>query len=83
MSQQAFYQRQQQAQRPQAHSVLVLDIVLALRREIPGLKTRKLHLLLQQPLASSGIRVGRDKLHRLLQTRPWLKVWSKCYMAGP
>ena len=68
MSRQAFYQRQRQAQRHQEHALLVVDIVLALRREIPGLGTRKLHLLLQQPLASSGIRVGRDKLHRLLQT---------------
>ena len=45
----------------------MLDLVLALRREIPGLGTRKLHLLLQQPLAASGIKMGRDKLHQLLQ----------------
>jgi hypothetical protein len=46
----------------------VLDLVLALRREIPGLGTRKLYLLLQEPLAVSGIKMGRDKLHQLLQT---------------
>ena len=45
-----------------------MDLVLALRREIPGLGTRKLYLLLQQPLAASGIKMGRDKLHQLLQT---------------
>ena len=45
-----------------------MDLVLALRREIPGLGTRKLHLLLQEPLAASGIKIGRDKLHQLLQT---------------
>lgn len=47
--------------------MLVLDLVLALRREIPGLGTRKLYLLLQEPLAASGIKMGRDKLHQLLQ----------------
>lgn len=68
VSRQAFYQRQHNAQRVRGHSLLVLDLVLALRREIPGLGTRKLHLLLQQPLAASGIKLGRDKLHQLLQT---------------
>ena len=50
------------------HSRLVLDLVLALRREIPGPGTRKLHLLLHQSLAASGIKMGRDKLHQLLHT---------------
>lgn len=68
VSRQAFYRRQHNAQRVRGHSLLVLDLVLALRREIPGLGTRKLYLLLQEPLAASGIRMGRDKLHQLLQT---------------
>ena len=68
VSRQAFYHRQHYAQRVRGHSLLVLDLVLALRREIPGLDTRKLHLLLQQPLAASGIQIDRDKLHQLLQT---------------
>ena len=67
-SRQAFYHRQHCVQRVRGHSLLVLDLVLALRREIPGLGTRKLHLLLQQPLAASGIKIGRDKLHQLLHT---------------
>ena len=68
VSRQAFYHRQHDAQRVRGHSLLVLDLVLALRREIPGLGTRKLYLLLQLPLAASGIKMGRDKLHQLLQT---------------
>ncbi|WP_243650985.1 IS3 family transposase [Hymenobacter gummosus] len=51
----------------------MLDLVLALRREIPGLDTRKLHVLLQQPLAESGIKLGRDKLHQLLQAHDLLR----------
>lgn len=46
VSRQAFYHRQHDVQRARGHSLLVLDLVLALRREIPGLGTRKLYLLL-------------------------------------
>ena len=67
VSRQAFYHRQHYTQRVRSHSLLVLDLVLALRRKIPGLGTRKLQLLLQQPLAASGIKIDRDKLHQLLQ----------------
>lgn len=66
MSRQAFYRKEQYLQRARGQSLLVLDLVLALRREIPGLGTRKLHVLLQEPLAESGIKMGRDKLHQLL-----------------
>lgn len=48
--------------------MLVLDLVTALRRDVPGLGTRKLHLLLAEPLAQSGIKLGRDKLHKILHT---------------
>jgi transposase InsO family protein len=66
VSRQAFYRKEQYLQRARGQSLLVLDLVLALRREIPGLGTRKLHVLLQEPLAESGIKMGRDKLHQLL-----------------
>nr|WP_262898965.1 IS3 family transposase [Hymenobacter piscis] len=66
VSRQAFYRKEKHVQRARSQSLLVLDLVLALRREIPGLGTRKLHLLLQEPLAESGIKMGRDKLHQLL-----------------
>ena len=45
VSRQTFCHRQYDAQRVRGHSLLVLDLVLALRREIPGLGTRKLYLL--------------------------------------
>jgi putative transposase len=63
VSRQAFYHRQHDAQHVRGHSLLVLDLVLALRREILGLRTRKLYLLLQEPLAASSIKMGRGKLH--------------------
>jgi putative transposase len=47
--------------------MLALDLVTALRREIPGLGTKKLYLLLREPLQKSGISMGRDQLHELLR----------------
>ncbi|MDF7815201.1 IS3 family transposase [Hymenobacter sp. YC55] len=67
VSRQAFHQREHYTQHAHSHSMLVLDLVVALRKQIPGLGTRKLYLLLQEPFAQSGIRMGRDKLHNLLQ----------------
>ncbi|QNE42408.1 hypothetical protein F1C16_22605 (plasmid) [Hymenobacter sp. NBH84] len=58
MSRQAFYRKEQYLQRARGQSLLVLNLVLALRREIPGLGTRKLHVLLQEPLVESGIKMG-------------------------
>jgi transposase InsO family protein len=72
VSRQAFYRKEQYEQRARGQSLLVLDLVLALRREIPDLGRRKLHVLLQQPLAESGLKLGRDKLHQLLQAHDLL-----------
>lgn len=49
-----------------AEGMLILDLVAAIRREIPGLGTHKLYLLLAQSFRKSGIKMGRDKLHKLL-----------------
>lgn len=67
VSRQAFHQREHYTQHAHSQSMLVLDLVVALRKQIPGLGTRKRYLLLQEPFAQSGIRMGRDKLHGLLQ----------------
>lgn len=67
VSRQAFYQWEEDRQKGNVQAMLVLDLVLAFRREIPGLGTRKLYLLLRDSLTESGIKLGRDKLHRLLQ----------------
>ena len=46
---------------------IILQEVIALRRNLPRLGTRKLHYLLQSLLASHGIQIGRDYLFDLLQ----------------
>jgi transposase InsO family protein len=65
-SRQAFHQKTSFVQERIAQSMMVLDLVAAIRREIPGLGTKKLYLLLQGSLQKSGIKMGRDRLHELL-----------------
>jgi len=68
-SRQAYYHKEKHQDKKCIDELLVLDLVIALRREIPGLGTPKLHLLLQSTFKKSGIKMGRDKLHALLQSR--------------
>ncbi len=66
-SRQAFYERKCFANQRIADSLLTLDLVVAFRREIPGLGTKKLYLLIHTSLEESGIKMGRDRLHELLR----------------
>ena len=58
------------------HEVFVREIVLqevsAIRAELPGVGTRKLHSMLEKPLASHQISIGRDYLFDLLASRGML-----------
>jgi putative transposase len=51
-----------------------------LRREMPRLGTHKLYYLLQEPLVSHGIKMGRDKLHKLLQEQGLVLKKHKKYV---
>jgi putative transposase len=66
-SRQAYYQKHAFIEERNKEAILVLDFVAIIRREIPGLGTHKLHRLLRCSLQSSGIKMGRDKLHELLR----------------
>ncbi|MBC3539034.1 IS3 family transposase [Rufibacter sediminis] len=66
-SRQAFHQRRVFLYQRAAQAMLALDQVTAIRREIPGLGTKKLYLLLREPLQKSGITMGRDRLHKLFR----------------
>ena len=44
----------------------MLELVSQIRRDLPGLGTKKLYLLLREPFKTHGIKIGRDKLHELL-----------------
>jgi len=47
--------------------IIVLEMVAEIRREIPRIGTGKLYQMLRNPLQSNGIKMGRDRLHALLQ----------------
>lgn len=65
---QAYYHKEKHQDKKFTDELLVLDMVKAVRREIPGLGTPKLYLLLHSTFKKSGIKMGRDKLHALLQS---------------
>ena len=44
----------------------MLELVSQIRRDLPGLGTKKLYRLLREPFKTHGIKMGRDKLHELL-----------------
>ncbi|WP_316794280.1 IS3 family transposase [Pedobacter frigoris] len=66
-SRQAYYQKYYHTEEVNTQNMLVLDLVAAFRREIPGLGTNKLYRLIRPSLHLSEIKMGRDKLHSLLQ----------------
>lgn len=65
-SRQAFYQRAQFFEEQCQVQQIVLELVAQVRRELPGLGTKKLHWCLREPFKTHAIRMGRDKLHELL-----------------
>jgi putative transposase len=71
-SRQAYYERRNFISAREVEEALVLDLVWGVRRELPNLGVHKLHWLLRQPLATNGIKMGRDKLAALLRRHSML-----------
>lgn len=67
MSRQAYYQQCKAEAAQQARDRQVVELVLQTRRRQPRIGARKLLHLLQSPLASAGIKIGRDTLLRVLK----------------
>lgn len=65
ISRQAYYQRNRAADRRSHQDRQIAQFVRHLRMRQPRLGTRKLHFLLQHQ-AEPGLRVGRDRLFRIL-----------------
>lgn len=63
---QAFYDREWNNEERKLNERIALELVAEMRRELPGLGTHKLYLLMREPLLSHGVKMGRDKLHKLL-----------------
>jgi transposase InsO family protein len=67
-SRQAYYKKSYSLSDEEEQNIIVLDMVAQVRRELPGLGIHKLYKCLYQPLRSSGIAMGRDKLNTLLRS---------------
>jgi putative transposase len=65
-SRQAFYARQGFYNEQYHIHQIVLELVAQIRRDLPGLGTKKLYRLLHEPFKTHGIKIGRDKLHEVL-----------------
>jgi transposase InsO family protein len=63
----AFYDRLWFLKERDESHVLVLEMVAEIRREIPRIGTGKLYQMLRNPFRSNDIKMGRDRLHTLLQ----------------
>ncbi len=78
ISRQAYYQRNRAADRRSHQDRQVAQFVRQLRMRQPRLGTRKLHFLLQNQ-AEAGLRVGRDRLFRVLAEHRLLVLPKRAY----
>jgi putative transposase len=67
MSRQNYYARRRQRQRRVVDAALVADLVRGQRQQQPRLGTRKLQVLIREPLLAAGIKLGRDRLFEVLR----------------
>lgn len=67
MSKQNFYKEKHVRQRRAVDETLIVDLVLAERRQQPALGTRKLQVVLRRELEEAGVSIGRDRLFKVLR----------------
>jgi putative transposase len=66
-SRQAYYNRKWYFTEQEQTEIIVVELVLQVRRELPGLGAHKMHKILFQPLRSNGLKIGRDKLLEIMR----------------
>jgi putative transposase len=79
ISRQAFYQNQSRQQLRLLELQQVKELVIAERRLMPRVGTRKLYYLLENKLKSKGIKLGRDGLFNFLKSENMLVRKKKSY----
>lgn len=67
LSRQAWYAAARRRENKCFHQDLILGEVRRIRRQIPGIGTAKLHELMKEFVRGHQIKLGRDKLHKLLK----------------
>lgn len=78
-SKQAYYKSKTNQQKKNCYRVMVKQKVLAVRKQLPRLGTRKLYHLLAEDFRKEHIAVGRDKLFSILRAEQLLIVKKKRY----
>ncbi|PSR55940.1 transposase [Adhaeribacter arboris] len=80
-SRQAYYQQVWQQDKKQVNQMTIVQEVVKLREQLPGVGTGKPHHLLSDCLAEQHIKLGRDKLYDLLREHHLLRSkrrkWAK------
>jgi transposase InsO family protein len=66
-SRQAYYKRNEFITETQKDEMIALELVVGIRRELPGIGVHKLHWLMREPLKTHDVKMGRDKLNTLLR----------------
>lgn len=61
----AFYEKSWYKQQRYSDEQIVVELLMALRREIPVLSSKAIYLILKPTLRSHGITIGRDSLHQI------------------
>jgi putative transposase len=61
----AFYEKSWYKQQRYSDEQIVVELLVALRREIPVLSSKTIYLILKPTLRSHGITIGRDSLHQI------------------
>jgi len=62
----AFYDKSWHEEERLEGACVVLEMVAEIRREIPGIGSAKLYHMINKPIKTQGIKLGRDALHHLL-----------------
>ena len=72
-SRQAYYQQLWQQEKNDKQQIAIVQQVIKIRQQLPGVGTGKLHHLLTSFLAEHQIKLGRDKLYNLLREHHLLR----------
>lgn len=78
-SKQAYYKSKTNQQKKNCYALIAKQKVLAVRKQLSRLGTRKLYHLLEQEFKKEHIKVGRDKLFSLLRSEGLLVLKKKRY----
>lgn len=74
---QVYYRRKQSVKRRKSRAVKVIELVEAIRLQMPKIGVRKLYFLLQKELNS--LKVGRDMLFRIMKANHMLVIPKRRY----